>query len=183
MAREFDFNKEKAFEERTNYLHFNHIERYLSQGFYMTDLIEINDIEMQRDGIDVQVDLDDGREIKIELKTDKHIDSPNLFLEDVSSFESKSVGWTMKCKADILSYGFYNEETESLERLYFFHMPRLRKWFRKHYKKYEPKRIQNNGYHSRGRAVPIEDIKDFLLWDMNQAIENATKKQMLSDFF
>lgn len=170
MNNEFDYNKDKAFEERTNHLHFDHIEKYLSEGFYMTDLIEIEDIEAQQKGIDIQVDLDDGREITVELKTDRHIDSPNLFLEDVSSFENKKEGWTIKCDADILSYGFYDKQCNCLKRLYFLDMPKLKTWFRQNYKNYEPKEIQNIGYHSRGRAVPIKDIENFILWKMDNPL-------------
>lgn len=181
--KEFDYDKEKAFEEKTNHLHYPYLEQYLSSEDHPTLVIPVNDIETQKKGIDIYIAILNGDNISIELKTDKHTRSPNIFLEDVSNFENKKLGWTLKCEAKILSYGFYDFNCEKLTRLFLFDMQKLKKWFRRYFINYEPKHIRNKGYQARGRAVPIEDLKEFMLWDMNEPPKPVPKKLTVGDFF
>ena len=185
MAKEFDYNKDKKFEEDTNFLHYENLHNYISNNDeLMVWLRQINDLESQKRGIDVRAQVSDGSRHNIELKTDRHTESPNLFLEDISNYENKQLGWTMKCEADMLSYGFYDKKCDCLKRQYIIDMPKLKEWFRENYRNYDPKTIKNIGYRARGRAVPIEDIKEFMLWDSTQQPKKTPiKEQKLSDFF
>lgn len=177
----FDYEKEKKFEEQTNHLHYEHLMSYFSDKSYNIAIKNVDDVDIQRKGIDLIIELDDNEKINVELKTDKHTSSPNLFLEDVSNFEGKSVGWTVKCEADILSYAFYDLNNKRLDRIYFYDMPKLKKWFIDNYKCYPPKWIQNKGYRSRGRAIPIVDTSNFLLWKWN--FVSKIERYKLRDFF
>ena len=162
----FDYKKDKEFEEKTNKLHFPNVQKFIKGDDWFTYLTEIADLEEQKKGIDLKVYKHDRSQITVELKTDRHINSPNLFLEDVSNYKTKKLGWTMKCEADLLSYGFYDKKCDCLTRQFIMDMPRVKKWFWKNRVNYEEKHIKNKGYNAMGRAVPIEDLKEFILWDM-----------------
>ena len=180
--KEFDYRKEKIFEEETNHLHFEYLENYLNKTYIVDSITEVHDKKTQKKAIDVIINLNNNKILTVELKTDKHPISPNLFLEDMSNIESHNLGWTLKCESMLLSYGFYDYNKSALTRLYFFQMPPLKRWFFNNYLHYEAKIINNKGYTSRGRAIPIEDVRKFIIWELKDEIK-PSKPLTVGDFF
>lgn len=178
---EFDYNKDKRFEEKTNKFHIELLTNFLSKYGNMVGIIEISDKETQKRGIDLRICFKKGHSITIELKTDRHLTSPNIFLEDISNTKTNAIGWTMKCESTFLSYGFYNFKDNNLDRLYLYKMQKLKDWFKGHYRNYEAKFIKNKEYYARGRAIPTKDVKDFLIKELRPEIDY--KPFIMSDFF
>jgi len=156
----FDWEKCKSFEENTFSLFYEPIKVYV--GDFNANF-ELLGKKQQFEGKDVRVySNDDMKGVYFELKCDTHIHSPNFFLEDISNNQTKTLGWTLKSKADILAYGFYDTKKKLLMKVYFLYMQDLILWFEKNYHKFEPKHIKNKGYYTIGRAIPID-----LMWDEN----------------
>jgi len=165
----FDWEKCKSFEEKTFSEFYDPIKVYV--GDFQANF-ELLGLKEQFEGKDVRVYSDDDMTgVFFECKMDTHVHSPNFFFEDISNTKTKSLGWTLKSKADILAYGFYDTNLKTLVKVYFIYMQDLISWFEKHYHEFEPKIIKNHGYNTIGRAVPIE-----LMWDENLIDFIATKE-------
>jgi len=156
----FDWEKCKSFEENTLKQFYEPIKVYV--GDFDANF-EILGKKEQFEGKDIRVySNDDMQGVFFELKCDTHVHSPNFFFEDISNNQTNTLGWTLKSKADILAYGFYDTKRKQLLKVYFLYMQALINWFEIHYHEYEPKYIKNHGYYTIGRAIPIE-----LMWDEN----------------
>jgi len=159
------YEDDKQFEERTNKLHYPLLKEYFARDpNNPVEVVEIQDRTLQFKGIDLELHSRDGGTLQVELKTDRHVLSPNLFLEDVSNSQTGTLGWTLKCEADVLSYGFLNERLPTiLTRQYLYDMMSLRQWYKTHREAYRQCQIPNKGYFTIGRPVPITDLEFFLI--------------------
>lgn len=98
--------------------------------------------------------MPDGR--TIELKTDCHSDSKNLFFERWSNIRHRKPGgpWqSLGHGADFFVYIFLDG------REFWFETARLVQWLDKEFHNYEWKEITNKFFVAYGKAIPIVDIK------------------------
>jgi len=159
----FSYKKQKEFEKKANQLHYPYLILYSSRRYSYVRVVEVKDKELQSRGIDIKLLSDDGGSLTIELKTDTHVNSPNIFLEHISNNQTGEIGCTLKCESEVLSYGYFDWKKKKLVKLYLYDMQGLRDWFLKNMYKYIIKRIRNEGYDTFGCPVPRKDIKQFLI--------------------
>lgn len=101
-----------------------HILEYLRRSDTVTNIIDVRDsAPYQKMDVDFLVTLTDGKEYKVEVKTDTYL-SGNIYYETLSSLEHDSIGCFEKTKADFLFYYFINAK-----QLYLFSMVQYRDWF------------------------------------------------------
>ncbi len=165
----FDYEKEKRFEEVLNKQHYPFLIAHFSNGYNKITVHEVMDLDRQLRGIDIELHTPDGTVLTGELKTDRHTQSPNIFLEDVSNSKSGSAGWTLKCESDILSYGFCDPTATVLVKLFVYDMQALKGWYQQHRGDYPLIKIPNRTYNTFGRPVPRSDIVDFLIFQREVA--------------
>ena len=107
--------------------------------------------------IDLFVDLENGREIAIEVKTDKRYDTGNFFLEIISNDYYGTAGCITKTKSD---YVFYYYPDPGI--VFVLPTPALQQWIRDKQHLYVPKKTRLPGnfdkYHSIGLCVPRDTI-------------------------
>ncbi len=169
----FDYEKEKRFEEALNKQHYPFLIAHFSNGYKIITVQEVTDLDQQLRGIDIELHTPDGTVLTGELKTDRHTQSPNIFLEDISNSESGSLGWTLKCESDILSYGFCDPTASVLVKLFVYDMQALKGWYQQQRGNYPLKKIPNRGYDTFGRPVPRSDIVGFLIFQ-RELVAKAT---------
>lgn len=141
-----------------------HIIDYLKSSPRVTDLVDVrNDRAYQKIDVDFLMTLDDGKEYKVEVKTDTY-KSGNIYYETISSKEAETTGCFEKTEADYLFYYFINWGF-----LYVFSMDEYRQWFskmeEKFIKKGYQKKVKNRGYKdstytSIGYAYPVSILED-----------------------
>ena len=77
-----------------------HILEYLRRSDTVTNIIDVRDsAPYQKMDVDFLVTLTDGKEYKVEVKTDTYL-SGNIYYETLSSLEHDSIGCFEKTKAD-----------------------------------------------------------------------------------
>lgn len=166
----FNYQDQKQFEEILNRQHYPHLIAFFSRRYARVAIEEVMDLNQQMKGIDIKIYAPDKAVLKGELKNDKHVNSPNIFLEDVSNSASGSPGWTEKCESEFLSYGFCDPTSNKLTKLFVYEMQPLKRWYQANKENYRVCPIPNDGYFTYGRPVPWEDIEQFLLykWELNE---------------
>ena len=130
--------------------------RFLQEQDGVVDVLDLrNSKTAQRKDIDFLVKTNDFR-FTVELKTDTYR-SGNFFFETVSAIETRSLGWTLKSRANLLAYYFIKTDT-----LYLLQMSDIRAIVKDDtfqvYKKTVKNRFSNGIYTSEGLAVPIRCI-------------------------
>lgn len=119
--------------------------------------------EYQKKDIDFIVNFKDGKQNKIEIKTDTY-KSGNIYYETVSSLETDSIGCFEKTEADYLFYYYI-----ALKDLYIFEMDQYRDWFQTQQASFKQlgyeKRPRNKGrgdstYTSIGYAYPVKILEE-----------------------
>lgn len=104
-------------------------------------------------------------------RNDYHSDSPNIFVETKRITKGHiSLGYLLSSQADILSYVFIKGYT--FVRGYLIDMKKLKNWW-KNVKEgtYRQFKWTKNSQTTFGCAVPLEDIKDFIIYPKSEGVE------------
>lgn len=112
------------------------------------------DNQAQRKGIDCLLFMNDGSTVRLDQKNDKYPPN-NFFLEFVSVIDERKPGWIAKnLDVEYIAYGFINHG-----KCYMLCWRELRSAWKRHRaewcKKYKVSDVPNNGYMTRGVAVPV----------------------------
>ena len=114
-----------------------------------------DDKKWQEKDVDLLVLFDNGRMLKMEVKTDSY-KTGNFFYETISNKSKGSSGCFEYTDADFIIY-YYSE----LKILYLMETKKLRRWFHLYKPRLEKmkKEVVNKYYKSEGYAIPIRMIK------------------------
>jgi len=125
--------------------------------FFMSLDYEVKEVGItdQRIGIDRIIVTPDGKELKIEYKTDTLTASTgNVFIETISSTKSGALGWALKTQADYVVY-FVPDWKKAL-----IMKPKIiRELIPTWVFTYKQKPVKNAGYFSYGIPVPWDEMK------------------------
>ena len=137
---------------------------YLESRDDVESVIDVTDQRhFQKIDVDYLVKTTDGKEYKVEVKTDTY-KSGNIYYETISSKESDTIGCFNKTEADFLMYYFIN-----WGYLYIFSMPEYQKWFNLNepqmIKSGYQKQVKNKGYKDKtytsiGYAYPVSILEE-----------------------
>jgi hypothetical protein len=112
-----------------------------------------------------------NRYLTVELKTRSwqyysyYKQDRNFLLEIQGNRELQRNGSSiLECKADLLGYGFYNREYQTLVEPCLFHVEPLVEWLAIHYQDYKNMSSDTSGlYHTDNRLIPEVDIFNYML--------------------
>lgn len=131
-------------------------ERFLDS--YFRDEFDIRPVsrEQQRQGIDrIFTRRKDGQELKIEYKADKRAaQTGNAFVETISVDTTGKQGWAFTCQADFLLY-----YVVGVGPLYILRPGDIKKRVAQWQRKYPARHIPNDGYHTVGLLVPLDEFE------------------------
>ena len=128
-------------------------------AFFMSLGYEVEEVDLksQRRGIDRIIVTPDGKELKIEYKTDALTASTgNVFIETISSTKSGALGWALKTNADYVIYF-----VPDWEKALIINPKILREMIPQWIFQYHQKPVKNAGYFSFGIPVPWNVIKQY----------------------
>lgn len=119
--------------------------------------VEEVDLKSQRRGIDRIIVTPDGKELKIEYKTDALTASTgNVFIETISSTKSGALGWALKTQANFVVY-----YVPDWEKALIINPKILREMIPMWIFEYRQKPVKNAGYFSYGIPIPWNVMKQF----------------------
>lgn len=148
--KQYDFQEQKGVGDTG--------ERILD-AFFMSLGYEVEEVNMaeQRKGIDRIIVTPDGKELKIEYKTDALTASTgNVFIETISSTKSGALGWALKTQANFVVY-YVPDWSKAL----IIDPKILREMIPIWIFQYHQKPVKNAGYFSFGIPVPWNVMKQF----------------------
>lgn len=131
-------------------------ERKLDEHFAQWFTIRLATMEEQRQGIDrIFTRHTDGDTFKVEYKTDSRAaETGNAFVETISVDTAHKLGWAHTSQSDVLLY--YVPGTEVV---YIITMRRLQKCLTRWAETYPTRRTPNQGYHTHGLLVPLDEFE------------------------
>ncbi len=135
----------------------------------------VNDINMQKDGIDKILIFENGKELLIDEKK-RRKDYGDILLEEWSDFEKKKVGWL----------GDSNKETDYIvyaimpsKKVFLFPFKLLQMAWINNYKKwrliYKRRFAQNIGYRTSNLEIPTNIVMDAIKQEMTHCLEVYNK--------
>lgn len=148
-------------------MHYPFLIRLFSREDSKCNIKEIVDKKKQLEYGDIELHSQDNGLLYCELKTDRHFNSPNIFLEDISNSVKNTLGNILISKGDVLSYGFLFEH--KLTKQYIYDLHDLKEWYLLNREKYKLFIIPNYNnskewiYNTLGRAIPRKIIENFLI--------------------
>lgn len=129
-------------------------EDYLDQKFAAQYLITLATRAEQRQGIDRWFTRR-GEKISVEYKTDHTAGrTGNAFIETISIDTAMKPGWAYTSQARYLVYHIPNPETT-----YILPMSHIRYLVDTWRRQYPERRIPNDGYHTVGTLVPLDELE------------------------
>jgi hypothetical protein len=156
-----------------------HITDYLKYFSQIVEVINVEKVEFyQEKDIDLlAIKIEDSKEkiIRIEIKVDRHHESPNFFFETTSNNLKETEGCFMYSEADLLFYYFINTH-----RLYILPMEKTRAWFIENQNRFEDgackSEVGNGGtYGSLGKKVPrsivVDEVEGVVVENLEDYIE------------
>ena len=147
------------------------IRSYFENNPNIVNIINVsNDKEYWDKDIDFIVELKNGENISIELKTDTY-DTGNIFYEAISNKEHNVLGCMVRSKAKCLFYYFIKTK-----ELYIIDFKEYKKWVNKNNERFVRKKIKNlNRYgnditHSIGLLIPKRIFEKEMVGHFNKKI-------------
>lgn len=116
----------------------------------------IENLEIQKKGIDKVITFNDGRIITIDEKK-RRKDYGDILIEIYKNQRLKRKGWLFYTEAEFIVYGM-----EDTKRIFLINTRKLRKLFFENKEKwlsYRPILSYNPGYVTENRAIPIKELK------------------------
>ncbi|PKM78526.1 MAG: hypothetical protein CVU90_01965 [Firmicutes bacterium HGW-Firmicutes-15] len=122
----------------------------------IANIEDVSDNKFYQDmDIDLFIDLEDGQEIAIEIKTDSLYKTGNFFLETISNDYYGTAGCIVKTQSDYVFYYYPGPG-----KLYVLPTLALQQWISDNQHRYTPKKTKLPGnlgqYYSIGLCVPRE---------------------------
>lgn len=114
-------------------------------------------------GVDKIITLKNGDIIKIEEKIrDRKYKNKDIVIEEQSNVEKQTHGWIYYSESDYIAYSWF---VNGLSKILIIDMKKLKEWYLKNKEKYKLVFTEtNNLYHTSFRIIPIEDIKNMILY-------------------
>jgi hypothetical protein len=165
-----DFNTDLAYAN-------NSADNYLIDSFYKTkfpglkEIQFVEDLEMQKLGIDKILHFENGKQVTIDEKK-RRVDYGDILLELWKNKEMKKPGWLFTCQCDYVSYivmptsKIYLLPTLLLTCVW---ATNSKYWL----EKYEQKYSKNKGYTTVNIAIPTDILLEAIAGQMRQDIYNS----------
>lgn len=166
----FDFDEQLAFGEEW--------ERRVSERLNsLLKSISVENIsfdenpELQLSGVDAVLKRENPQ-FDVKTQSHKHIATGNLPIETWSKFEQSTPGWFYTSESDIVVWVYPNKAHTNLYRKGYFMMlgEGIRGWFNDRHDRYRSIEVQNTGWMTKCRLVPIEDFPDEYLVEFDPRI-------------
>ena len=129
-------------------------EFYLNKFPMVIDIEEVEELELQKKGVDIKLCFEDGSFLYIEEKLRRQ-DYGDIFLEIIANSSKKSLGWSLTCQADYIAY-----IVEPTARVYLLPVQILKMALLNNYNnwifEYGTKKSNNLTYYSLGVCVGID---------------------------
>jgi len=146
------------------------LDEFYHRAFPHLERIEVvEDLSLQRQGIDKRLVLDNGKAVLVDEKL-RRKDYGDILLEEYSVWEQKKVGWLGRHKAtDYIVYAIMPSG-----KVYLLPFLLLQKAWLKHYsvwlERYGRKRAVNDGYVTTNIPVPTAEVLGAIRAEMEQPL-------------
>lgn len=96
------------FNEDLNYSLDRNIRHKINEFYFdkfpmLIDIQEVEELQLQKKGVDIILHFEDGKKVYIEEKLRRE-DYGDIFLEVISNSNKMSLGWVLTCGADYICY-------------------------------------------------------------------------------
>lgn len=152
--RVYDFQEELAWSHEDEKV-FDAVYAKIFDGNYdRTQRVE--DLALQKHGIDAFIYLKDGMSIRVDEKKDKR-ERANIFIEEWSDYEREKRGWFYTSRCDAIVYCIWPSK-----RFFWLPLRSMRRAFHAHFDEwhnaYRSWTIQNKSWYAVGIGIPQDVI-------------------------